>query len=100
VPRAAADDGDDEVVEVTQERRRAHERVEILRMPDVAGVHDDEAVGQPLLARPLVVLRRGVIALVSTQFGITTTRSGRAPFSWSRRCIVSPIATTRSARRK
>ncbi len=36
----------------------------------------------------------------STQFGITRIRSGGAPFASSRIRIVSPIATTRSARRR
>jgi hypothetical protein len=43
---------------------------------------------------------RGLNAFVSTQFGITRRRSGRAPFSSIRRRIVSPIATTASARRE
>ena len=42
----------------------------------------------------------GVIARVSTQFGITRRRSGGAPFASSRSRIVSPIATIRSARRR
>ena len=42
----------------------------------------------------------GVSLVVSTQFGITRTRSGGAPFSSSRFRIVSPIATSRSARRR
>ena len=42
----------------------------------------------------------GVIARVSTQFGITRSRSGGAPFSSRRSRIVSPIATIRSARRR
>ena len=59
-------------------------------MPDVARVHDDEAVSRPCSRAHALSLRRGVIALVSTQFGITRTRSARAPFSsnraaWSRR---------------
>ena len=42
----------------------------------------------------------GVIARVSTQFGITRSRSGGAPFASRRSRIVSPIATIRSARRR
>ena len=42
----------------------------------------------------------GVIDVVSTQFGITITRSGGAPFAISRSRIRSPIATTVSARRR
>ena len=34
---------DPQVVEIAKERRRANQRVEILRVADVAGVHDDEA---------------------------------------------------------
>src|SRR5581483_7649788 len=45
---------------VAEERRRAHERIEVLRMADVAGVHDDEAVGEPVLPGPGVVLGRGL----------------------------------------
>ena len=57
-PRAAADDRDAEVVEIVQQRRRADERVEILRVPDVAGVHDDEPAVEAVLPRPRVVARR------------------------------------------
>ena len=42
----------------------------------------------------------GVIARVSTQFGMTRSRSGGAPFASSRSRMVSPIATIRSARRR
>ena len=42
VPRAEADDQDPQVVEVAQERGRADEAVEVLRVADVARVHDDE----------------------------------------------------------
>ena len=42
VTRPHADDHDQEIVEVTQKRPGANERVEILRMSDVARVHDDE----------------------------------------------------------
>ena len=53
-------DHDAEVVPVAQERRRADEAVEILRVPHVARVHDDEAPDQIVPLRPLVVpwLRR------------------------------------------
>ena len=53
VARAGPDDHDPEVVEVAEQRGGANQRVEILRVADVAGVHDDEAVGEPVLARPL-----------------------------------------------
>ena len=88
-----------QVVEVAEERRRAHEGVEVLRVADVARVHDDERLVELLRRAPTSLSRGcGVIALVSTQFGITARRSGGVPFSSSRRRIVSPIATTRSAR--
>ena len=51
---AGSDDENREVVEVTQERRRANERVEVLRMADVPGVHDDELLVHALLSRPVV----------------------------------------------
>ena len=57
VARAEADDHDAQVVEVAQERRRADERVEVLRVTDVAGVHDDERRRRAVLARPGVVAR-------------------------------------------
>ena len=41
----------------------------------------------------------GAIDAVSTQFGMTRSRPGATPFASRRRRIVSPIATTRSARR-
>ena len=41
----------------------------------------------------------GRTRVTSTQFGITRIRSACTPFSSSRRFIVSPIATTRSAER-
>ena len=47
-----------EVVEVAEERRRAYERVEVLRVADVAGMHDDELVDEAVRTRPVVVLRR------------------------------------------
>ena len=40
-------------------------------MPDVAGVHDDEAVDELVLARPGVVARLRSDLVVSTQLGIT-----------------------------
>ena len=43
-PRAAADDPHGEVVEVAQEAQAPDERVEVLRVADVARVHDDEAL--------------------------------------------------------
>ena len=56
-PGAAADQDDPQVLEIAQKRRRADQRVEILRVPDVPGVHDDELVVEPVLARPRVVAR-------------------------------------------
>ena len=75
-PRAAADQHDPQVVEVAQERRRADQRVEVLRVADVAGVHDDELVDELVLARPRRC-RAGAAraSSMSTQFGITTIRS-------------------------
>ena len=42
------------VVEIAQERRGADERLDVLGVADVARVHDDEAVVEPLLAGPVV----------------------------------------------
>ena len=50
---AVADDRDRDVVE---HRRRADQRVEVLRVADVPGVHDDEAVVEAVPPRPLVAL--------------------------------------------
>ena len=87
----------------SRSRRNVHgadQRVEVLRVADVAGVHDDEAPRAAGARAPsrcrAAAARRDV---VSTQFGITRIRSGATPFSSSRRLIVSPIATTRSAER-
>ena len=72
--------GDREVVEVAQERCRADEVVEVLRVADVARVHDDEPVDEPLFARPgRCHAAPATIAVVSTQFGITVIRSGARP---------------------
>ena len=57
VPSAEACDHDPQVVSVAKERRSAHEAVEILRVPDVARVHDDEPADEAVLPRPLVVPR-------------------------------------------
>ena len=46
------DHDDPERLEVAQERRRANERVEVLGVTDVARVHHDERVVEPLLRRP------------------------------------------------
>ena len=89
-----------EVIEVAQEGRGPHERVEVLCVPDVAGVHDDELPARPPLRAHALSFSCGESRSVSTQFGITRTRSGGAPFSSSRWRIVSPIATMRSARRR
>ena len=99
VAGAEADDHDREVVEVAQERRGADELVEVLRVADVAGVHDDEACRRARCSattrcRAASGRQRGV----STQFGITLDALGARALLVSRRCIVSPIATTRSAR--
>ena len=83
-----------EVARVAQERRGADEAVEILRVTDVARVHDDERGRRGRAARAHSLSRGcGVIARVSTQFGITRSRSGGAPFASRRSRIVSPIAT-------
>ena len=50
VARAEADHEDLETFEVAQERRRPDERVEILGVTDVPGVHDDERVVDALLS--------------------------------------------------
>ena len=44
-------------LEVAEEGRGADERVEVLRVPDVARVHDDERIVEAVLARPGVVPR-------------------------------------------
>ena len=82
------------------EHRRPDERLEVLGVADVPGVHDDEAVDEAVLARPRVVarLRRDLV-------GVDPVRDhhdplGGAPFATSRALIVSPIETTRSARRR
>ena len=77
VSRAEADHDDLEPFQVAEKRRGADERVEILCVPDVPGVHDDERVGR----RPALVPSRCAAApdearSVSTQFGITSIRSG------------------------
>ncbi len=54
VARAEADHHHLQPVEVAEERGRADERVEVLRVPDVARVHDDEGVVDSLLPRPRV----------------------------------------------
>ena len=88
-------DHDCEVVEVAQEGRRADERVEILRVTDVARVHDDERPGEPVPRAQALSRARGVIASVSTQFGITrrcgpaarpSPRAAAASSRRSRRC--------------
>ena len=57
VPRAEAGDDDAHVLAVAQERCRADEAVEVLRVPDVPRVHGDEAADEVVLRRPLVVPR-------------------------------------------
>ena len=57
MPRAEADHDDPESIQVAQERRGPHERVEILRVADVPGVHHDEGAVEALLRRPGVVPR-------------------------------------------
>ena len=57
VPRPEADHHDLEPLEVAEERRRADERVEVLGVPDVPRVHDDERVVDALLPRPRVLPR-------------------------------------------
>ena len=54
--RAGSDDCDHEIVEIPQERRGAHQRVEVLRVADVPGVHDHEPVCQARVLRPRIVL--------------------------------------------
>ena len=81
VAGAEARDHDPEVVAVAEEGRRADEAVEVLRVPDVPGVHDDEARHEVVLPAHSLSRGCGVIARVSTQFGITRSRSGGAPFA-------------------
>ena len=59
VAGAEADHHDPQRFEVAQERRCADERVEILRMADVARVHDDEPIVELVLGRPGVRARPG-----------------------------------------
>src|SRR5438105_3167770 len=54
-PRSSADDHHRKVFEVAEERRRADENVEVLRVADVARVHHDELVDEPVLASPFVL---------------------------------------------
>ena len=44
-------------VEIAEKRRRAHERLEVLGVADVARVHDDEVPRQAVVPRPRVVER-------------------------------------------
>src|SRR3954449_12970501 len=55
MPSAEPHDHDLEVIEVAQEGGRDHERLEALRVPDVARVHDDQLAGEALATGPLVV---------------------------------------------
>jgi hypothetical protein len=55
VPCAEPDHHDPEPLEVAEERRRPYERVEILGVPDVARVHDDELVAEPACRGPGVL---------------------------------------------
>ena len=50
VPRPEPDHDDPKRLEVSQERRGPHERVEVLRVPDVPRVHQDERLVEPALA--------------------------------------------------
>ena len=77
---AEADDGDREIVEITQKSRRANKIVEVLCVADISRVHHRELVDERLLAGPWVSRGPGSTAVVSTQFGITVMRSERAPF--------------------
>ena len=54
---ARADHDAAEIVEVAQERQRARQCLEILRVADVARVHHDEAADEVVLLRPGVVAR-------------------------------------------
>ena len=57
--RARADDHDLQVVQVAQERRGTDKGIEILRVPHVAGVHDDELRVETNVACPGVRLIEG-----------------------------------------
>ena len=92
--RAEADDQDAQVVEVAEERRGADERVEVLRVTDVAGVHDDEAVVEVVLARPLVVAR-----LRRDRGRVDPVRDHREPLG-GRPLLLEPLAaSSRRSRR-
>src|SRR5207253_565418 len=56
-PRTRADGDDREILQIAKERRGADENVEVLRVSDVARVHDDEAAGKPVLERPRIFVR-------------------------------------------
>ena len=43
---ASPDDENREIVEIAQKRRRADERIEVLRVADVPGMHHDELLVQ------------------------------------------------------
>ena len=93
VPGARADDHDLQVVEVAQKRRGPDEGIEILRVPDVAGVHDHELLVEADVARPGVRFvqrpepRQGggrgltLIDRLSTEWGVERSREGKVIWS-------------------
>ena len=97
---ARADHDDVQIVQVAKERSRAHERLDVLGMADVARVHDHEACIETVLARPAVVpgLRGDAVGVDPVLDHPHAIRSRALLLQPAR--MVSPIATTRSARRK
>ncbi len=76
--RPEAGDHDRQVVAVAQKRRRPDEAVEILRVPDVPRVHDDELPDEAVLLGPRVVagLRRD-------RARVDPVRDHAQPLRWS-----------------
>ena len=77
MPCAEPDHHDAQPLEIAQERRPADEGVEVLRVPDGAGVHDDEGVVEPLLGRPVVRPRARLELLGVDPVGNHLDASGR-----------------------
>ena len=75
------------------------ERVEILGVTHIAGMHHDEAIHKIPLACPLIVMRLRTERCSVCPVRNSLIRSRRTPLLTSRVRIVSPMATTRSARR-
>ena len=100
VPGAEADECDPELLDVVE---LAAARMSVSRSwawPMLPECMTTNPPSRPCSRAQALSRGCGVIALVSAQFGITRMRQAVAPFASRRRSIVSPIATTRSARRR